>query len=65
MPDLMTEEPIWVQRMRARGYDIRVGSGDLPAVPEVAFTPPPRTLRNVGRTVLHAVRHPFRFFFSR
>jgi hypothetical protein len=59
-PEQATEEPLWVQRMRARGYNIRIGTGDLPEVPEVMFTPPPRTLRNVTRSILYVLRHPLR-----
>jgi uncharacterized protein (DUF433 family) len=33
--------PDWVVRMREAGYDIRMGVGDLPEEPEVAFTLPP------------------------
>ncbi len=39
-------EPEWVQRMRAAGYNIRVGRGEpIPEIPDAYFYPPP-TLRN-------------------
>lgn len=40
-PDL--EIPTWVVRMREAGFDVRMGTGDLPEEPEFAFTlPEPR-----------------------
>jgi hypothetical protein len=39
-------EPEWVQRMRAAGYNIRVGRGEpIPEIPDAFFYPPP-ILRN-------------------
>lgn len=54
MPDLKTEEPLWVQRMRARGYDVRSGTSTAPLTeePEVTFPPPVHPiLRAYGRTL--------------
>jgi hypothetical protein len=45
MADLQTEEPVWVQQMRAAGYNIRVGTSDAPLneEPDAVFYPPPYT----------------------
>lgn len=47
MSEAPREEPEWVQRMRAAGYNIRVGTGEgtLSEIPDAYFYPPP-TLRN-------------------
>jgi hypothetical protein len=39
-----TNEPAWMQRMRAAGYSRRRGAepGPLSEIPDVVFTPPPR-----------------------
>jgi hypothetical protein len=44
-PEVQDEEPEWVQRMRAKGYNIRVGTTGEPMseVPEAMFDPPMRT----------------------
>ena len=42
MPDVEVEEPLWVQSMRAKGYNIRVGSGEpMSEIPDAFFYPPP------------------------
>jgi hypothetical protein len=43
------DEPDWVKRLRARGFDVRGGEGNLPEEPRVSFPPMPR--RRVERTV--------------
>lgn len=47
MSEAQRVEPEWVQRMRAAGYNIRVGTGEgtLAEIPDAFFYPPP-TLRN-------------------
>jgi len=42
MSDLQTEEPAWVQQMRARGYNVRRGTLDEPMSeePDAMFPPP-------------------------
>ena len=62
MPEMNSKEPLWVQRMRARGYSIRRGTldGPMSEIPEAMFTPPPRTARNLARTVVHALRSVIR-----
>lgn len=47
MSEAPREEPEWVQRMRAAGYNIRIGTGEgtLNEIPDAYFYPPP-TLRN-------------------
>jgi hypothetical protein len=58
MPDLMTEEPLWVQRMRARGYNIRVGTGDQPMseIPDAMFPPPVHPVRRTFGRMLRAMQ---------
>lgn len=59
MPDVRetVTEPAWVERMRRRGYTIRMGAGDLPSEPESAFTPPPRgRRRSIIRSAATIVR---------
>jgi hypothetical protein len=46
------DEPDWVKRLRARGFDVRGGAGNLPLEPRVSFPPMPR--RRVLR-MLYAV----------
>lgn len=43
MPDVEFEEPLWVRRMRAKGYNIRIGTSGEPMseVPDAFFYPPP------------------------
>ncbi len=47
MPDVEIEEPLWVQRMRAEGYNIRIGNSGEPMseIPEAMFPPPMHPLR--------------------
>src|SRR5687768_13763807 len=33
------DEPDWVKRLRARGFDVRGGEGNLPFEPEASFPP--------------------------
>jgi hypothetical protein len=44
------EEPYWVERMRAAGYTVRVGTGTdgLSFEPEVSFHPPPEERRKLA-----------------
>lgn len=62
MPDLMTEEPLWVQRMRARGYNIRVGTLDEPMseIPDAMFPPPVHPLRRRFWMIVRAVQRMLR-----
>jgi len=39
------DEPDWVKRLRARGFDVRGGEGNLPEEPEAMFDPMPSTAR--------------------
>lgn len=47
MPDVQTDEPLWVQRMRAEGYNIRRGTreGHLSEIPDAMFPPPVHPVR--------------------
>lgn len=47
MPEVNVEEPLWVQRMRAKGYNIRIGNTGEPMseIPEAMFPPPVHPLR--------------------
>jgi hypothetical protein len=65
MPEAPQTEPEWVQRMRAAGYNIRVGTIDEPMseVPEVMFYPPVTRLNGLRRgmgTVFGVLRSVFR-----
>jgi hypothetical protein len=53
------DEPDWVKRLRARGFDVRGGVGNLPLEPPASFAPMPR--RPVARTV-YAIINWFRRF---
>lgn len=43
MSEAPQQEPEWVQRMRAAGYNIRIGTGEgtLAEIPDAYFYPPP------------------------
>jgi hypothetical protein len=58
MLELKTEEPIWVQRMRARGYNIRVGTGDQPMseIPDAMFPPPVHPVRRTYGRMLRRMQ---------
>lgn len=43
--------PDWVVRMREAGFDVRVGTGDLPEKPEVDFSLPHATRIGLRRRV--------------
>jgi hypothetical protein len=51
------DEPDWVKRLRARGFDVRGGEGNLPFEPEASFPPMPE--KRFARTV-HAIFNWFR-----
>lgn len=41
MSETQRNEPEWVQKMRAAGYNVRVGTGEpMSEIPEVMFDPP-------------------------
>lgn len=62
MPEVQTEEPAWVQRMRARGYDVRRGTLDEPMSeePEVMFPPPMHPLRRALAWIAWGIRKVLR-----
>jgi hypothetical protein len=47
-------EPEWVQRMRAAGYNIRVGTVGEPMseIPEAYFYPPPTLRSRIRRSIV-------------
>ena len=55
-------EPEWVQRMRAAGYNIRVGTGEgtLNEIPDAMFDPPLSRGARIRHRVFTAVRSFFR-----
>ena len=60
-------EPEWVARLRAAGYDVRTGSGDLNREPDASFDPPPgvrfaiyRFIRNLWNGPIYRLTHPKR-----
>jgi hypothetical protein len=60
MAEAPQQEPEWVRRMRAAGYDVRVGSGEpMSEIPEVMFDPPVSR----GSRIKHRIRTVFRGLF--
>jgi hypothetical protein len=57
-PAVQDEEPAWVQRMRAKGYKIRrgTGTGPLSEIPDAYFYPPPSAPRRFAQRVTSALR---------
>lgn len=51
-------EPEWVQQMRARGYNIRIGTGEgtMNEIPDAFFYPPPTLRSRIRRRILRAYR---------
>jgi hypothetical protein len=48
------DEPDWVKRLRADGFDVRGGEGNLPFEPEASFPPmPPRRLERTVRAMFN------------
>lgn len=62
MSEMPREEPEWVQRMRAAGYNIRVGTLDEPMsyLPDAFFYPPPGVPRRLVRRLDATCRGVFR-----
>lgn len=61
MSEAPREEPDWVQRMRAAGYNIRVGRGEpLSEVPEVMFDPPLSRRQRIQDRIVNTFRNLFR-----
>lgn len=62
MSEVPREEPEWVQRMRAAGYNIRVGTLDGPMsyLPDAFFYPPPGVPRRLLRRLEGTSRGVFR-----
>lgn len=51
-------EPEWVQRMRAAGYDVRIGTGEgrLSEIPDAFFYPPPRLRSRIRQRIVHGCK---------
>lgn len=62
MSDAPREEPEWVQRMRAAGYNIRIGTGEgtLNEIPDAMFDPPVSRGSRIRGKILMAFRSLFR-----
>lgn len=62
MSEVPREEPEWVQRLRARGYNVRVGTLDEPMseIPEAFFYPPPSAPRRMVQRLASTFRKVFR-----
>lgn len=55
------QEPEWVQRMRAAGYNIRVGSGEpMSEIPDAYFYPPPTLRSRIGESLVRGYRRMVR-----
>jgi len=51
------DEPDWVKRLRADGFDVRGGAGNLPEEPEASFAPmPPRRFERAARAMFNGLR---------
>jgi hypothetical protein len=60
-PVVQDEEPEWVQRMRAKGYNIRRGTGPaMSEIPDAMFPPPVHRVRRrialIGRGIRRVLR---------
>lgn len=51
-------EPEWVQRMRAAGYNIRIGTGEgtLNEIPDAYFYPPPSLRSRIRGRIVRACK---------
>jgi hypothetical protein len=51
-------EPEWVQRMRAAGYNIRIGTGEgtMSEIPDAYFYPPPSLRSRIRVRIVRACK---------
>lgn len=58
MSDAPRTEPEWVQRMRAAGYNVRIGTGEgtVSEIPDAYLYPPPTRWSRMRRSILRACR---------
>jgi hypothetical protein len=51
-------EPEWVQRMRAAGYNIRIGTGEgtMSEIPDAYFYPPPSLRSRIRGRIVRACK---------
>ncbi|HEX6041782.1 hypothetical protein [Longimicrobium sp.] len=58
VPEAQQRVPEWVVRLRAAGYNVRIGTLDepLPEIPEAFFYPPP----SASRRLAERLSAPFR-----
>ena len=54
-------EPEWVQRMRAAGYNIRIGTGEgtMSEIPDAMFDPPVSRATRIKHRILATLRSFF------
>jgi hypothetical protein len=65
MSEAPRPEPEWVQRMRAAGYNIRVGSGEpMSEIPDAMFDPPVSRGTRIRGRIFIALRSLFRLQLS-
>lgn len=62
MSEMQQEVPEWVVRMRAAGYNVRIGTIDEPLseIPEAMFYPPPSKTRRFAGLMADTFRKVFR-----
>jgi NAD/NADP transhydrogenase alpha subunit len=62
MSEAPRTEPEWVQRMRAKGYNIRIGTGEgtLNEIPDAMFDPPMSRGARIRARIVMAFRSLFR-----
>ncbi len=67
MSEAPRAEPEWVQRMRAKGYNIRIGTGEgtLNEIPDAFFYPPPSLRSRIGRSLARGYRKLRALTFAR
>jgi hypothetical protein len=58
MSEAPRTEPEWVQRMRAAGYNIRIGTGEgaLNEIPDAYFYPPPSLRSRIRTSIARAYK---------
>ena len=55
------DEPDWVKRLRARGFDVQGGDNSLPFEPDISFAPmKERRTTTMVRAILRWLRRPRR-----
>jgi hypothetical protein len=62
MSEMQQEVPEWVVRMRAAGYNVRIGTINEPLseIPEAMFYPPPGRTHRFAELIANTFRRVFR-----